>query len=338
MALLDFVAEEAKRRPQRVVFPEAHDETMMRAAARIAAEGYAECILVGDTEELQRLCEERGISQDTFRYLSTTDDALISDVAERYGSLPGMFLGTKAIARRCEDPLYLSLALQAVGQADVTFAGIEASTGDVITAAQLVIGMEDGIDTASSIAVCRIPDRDIGENGLIAFGDSAVCVNPSAEELAEIAISSCGTIRDLMGWEPRCALLSHSTCGSARNELAGKVVEATLVANNLRPDLAIDGELQLDSALSPRVAARKVTRESAVAGAANIIIWPDLDAGNIGVKLISMIPGVELAGPFLQGFRQIVGDCSRGAGVDDIVNSVIAACVRAGRLAERSQR
>ena len=156
--------------------------------------------------------------------------------------------------------------LQALGKVDVTFAGLTHSTGDVIMAGQMVVGLQEGISTISSVGIFNIPGYEGSEGALLGFGDSAVCTNPDAEQLASIAISACDTVRSLVGWEPRCALLSYSTCGSGEGPLVDKVVEAVKTANQLRPDLAIDGEFQLDSAINPKVAAKKVKRESRVAG------------------------------------------------------------------------
>ena len=332
MALLDSIKEKARSNPQRMAFPEAHDERMMAAAAQAVEEGIARAVLVGDEAALRALAAERGHDSDAFEYLSTADSARLDDIAERYGALPGTMLGSKAIRRRFDtDLLTLALAAEAVGDVDAMLAGIEASTGEVIMAGQLVVGLAEGIDTVSSVAVAEYPEGS-GRSGSIAFGDSAVVVAPTSEELADIAISSCDTIAGLLGWEPRCALLSFSTCGSGRNEQSERVERAVALARERRPGLAIDGEFQLDSAIVPEVAAQKVRRESAVAGRANIVIFPDLNAGNIGVKIMQRLAGMDAIGPFLQGFRKVVSDCSRGASVEELVGNVAVSCVRAAAL------
>ena len=227
------------------------------------------------------------------------------------------------------DPLYFALVMEAVGDADCTFAGIENTTGEVILAGQTIIGLADGVSTISSVGIFNIPGYEGSEGPLLAFADSAVCVDPSAEDLASIAITTCDTVKALLGWEPRCALLSYSTTGSADSPFVDKVRNAVGVANATRPDLKIDGEFQLDTALSAAVAAKKLTRPSEVAGKANIVIWPDIDAGNIGVKLMQLFAHADAYGPFLQGFRKIVSDCSRGASVSELVGSIAISCVRA---------
>ena len=333
MALLDKIKEQARKNPQRVVFPEGDDEKMMRAAALAVDEGYIKAILVGDENDLRELCEERGIDQKTFEFIDCADEEYIAQAAVRYAQLPGTMLKEKAIARRmAADALTFALVVEAIGDADAAFAGIKVSTGEVIMAGQMIIGLSDGIESASSVAVGKIDGFAGGENGAIAFGDCAISVRPTSEELAGIAISSCDTISNLLGWEPRCAMLSFSTCGSGANEVSRVVADAVSVARERRPDLTIDGEFQLDSALLPEVAVRKVKRNSAVAGKANVIIFPDLNAGNIGVKLMQIFGQMDAIGPFLQGFRRVVSDCSRGASIEELVGNIAVTSLRAARL------
>jgi phosphate acetyltransferase len=228
-----------------------------------------------------------------------------------------------------KDALQYAMVMQAVGEVDVTFAGIEYTTGDVLRAGLMIIGLKPGISTISSIGLCDIPGYEGSEGSLLAIGDSAVCTNPDAEELASIAISACDTVAGLLAWEPRCAMVSYSTLGSGEGELVDKVIEAVKIANEKRPDLAIDGEFQLDAAINPAVAAKKVPRESKVAGKANVVIWPDLNVGNIGVKLIQQFGHADAYGPMLQGFNKIVCDCSRSAPVSELKGNIIISAVRA---------
>ncbi len=230
------------------------------------------------------------------------------------------------------NPLYFAMAMEAVGDVACTFAGIETTTEEVILAGQTLIGLADNISTISSLGIFNIPGFEGSEGTLLGFGDSAVCTNPDAEQLASIAIAACDTLQGLLGWEPRCALLSYSTSGSGNGPLVDKVLEALKIANERRPDLAIDGEFQLDAAINPAVAAKKVKRESRVAGRANIIIWPDLNVGNIGVKLVQQFAHADAYGPMLQGFKKIVCDCSRGAPISEIVGNIAISAVRAGHL------
>ena len=171
-----------------------------------------------------------------------------------------------------------------------------------------------------------------GRYAALAVGDSAVCTNPNAEQLASIAISACDTVRSLLDWEPRCALGCYSTRGNGQGELIDKVIEATKIANEQRPDLTIEGELQLDAAIVPAVAEKKVKGESRVAGKANVVIWPDLNVGNIAVKLIQQFGRADAYGPMLQGFQKVVCDCSRGAPVSEIKGNVVISAVRAAGM------
>ena len=248
---------------------------------------------------------------------------------DAYVALPDTRLKEKALRRRMEDPLYYAMVMQAAGEAEVTFAGIDNTTGDVLLAGQMIIGLQEGVNVISSIGLCDIPGFEGSEGSLLAIGDSAVCTNPNAEELASIAISACDTVKALLDWEPRCAMVSYSTLGSGQGALIDKVVEAVKIANARRPDLAIDGEFQFDAAISPAVAAKKVKRESKVAGRANVVIWPDLNVGNVGVKLIQQFGHADAYGPMLQGFKKVVCDCSRGAPVSEIVGNIVISAVRA---------
>lgn len=329
MSVLDQIYERAKQDPQRVAFPEASNEKMMQAAYETGRDGYIIPLLVGDSAELKRLAEERGYDPSVFTFVDIADEELKNQIIEEYVKLPYTLFKEKALGRRMQDPLYYAMAMQKVGRADVTFAGIDNTTGDVLTAGQMMIGMKPGISTISSIGLADIPGYEGSEGSLLAVGDSAVCTNPNAEQLASIAISACDTVQTLLGWEPRCAMVCYSTLGSGQGELIDKVTEALRIANEQRPDLAIDGEFQLDAAIVPAVAAKKVTRESKVAGRANVLIWPDLNVGNVAVKLIQQFGHADAYGPMLQGFNSIVCDCSRGAPVSEIKGNVVISAVRA---------
>ena len=196
----------------------------------------------------------------------------------------------------------------------------------------MIIGLKEGITTVSSIGLCEIPGWQGSEGSLLAIGDSAVCTNPDAEQLASIAISACDTVRELLDWEPRCAMVCYSTLGSGQGELIDKVTQALQIAREKRPDLLIDGEFQLDAAIVPAVAEKKVRRESRVAGRANVVIWPDLNVGNVAVKLIQQFGHADAYGPMLQGFKKVVCDCSRGAPVSEIVGNIVISAVRAAGM------
>ena len=332
MSVLDQIYEKAKLNPQKVAFPEADNEKMMQAAYECGKDGYIIPVLVGDSAQLKALVAERGYEESVFTNVDIQDEAYKNEVIEKYVAMPDTRLKQKALGRRMENPLYFAMTMQAVGDADVTFAGINNTTGDVLLAGQMIIGMQEGISTISSIGLCDIPGFEGSEGSLLAIGDSAVCTNPDPDQLASIAISACETVSSLLGWEPRCAMVSYSTLGSGQGELIDKVVEAVKIANEKRPDLAIDGEFQFDAAIVPAVAEKKVKRESKVAGKANVVIWPDLNVGNCGVKLIQQFGHADAYGPMLQGFNKVVCDCSRGAPVSEIKGNIVISAVRAAGI------
>lgn len=332
MSVLDGLYAKARLNPQRVAFPEASNEKMMQAAYETGREGFIRPILVGDAETLRVLALERGYDPQVFSFVDIHDEEYKTRVIDLYVNQPGRMLKAKALGRRMEDPLYFAMAMQAVDEADVTFAGIDNTTGDVLLAGQMIIGLKEGITTVSSIGLCEIPGWQGSEGSLLAIGDSAVCTNPDAAQLASIAISACDTVRELLDWEPRCAMVCYSTLGSGQGELIDKVTQALQIAREKRPDLLIDGEFQLDAAIVPAVAEKKVRRESRVAGRANVVIWPDLNVGNVAVKLIQQFGHADAYGPMLQGFRKVVCDCSRGAPVSEIKGNIVISSVRAAGM------
>ena len=329
MSILDQLYEKAKKDPQKVAFPEAANEKMMQAAYECGRDGYIIPVLVGSGEELKELAVSRGYDPSVFTIVDINEETYKNQLIEKYVALPGTLLKAKALGRRMTDPLYYAMVMQAVDEADVTFAGIDNTTGDVLLAGQMIIGMKPGNSTISSIGLCDIPGYEGSEGSLLAVGDSAVCTNPNPEQLASIAISACDTVAALLDWEPRCAMVCYSTLGSGNGELIDKVTEALKIAQEARPDLAIDGEFQLDAAIVPEVAKKKVNRESKVAGRANVVIWPDLNVGNVAVKLIQQFGHADAYGPMLQGFNKVVCDCSRGAPVSEIKGNVVISAVRA---------
>lgn len=329
MSVLEQIYLKAKENPKKIAFPEAMNEKMMQAAYETGKEGYIIPVLVGNGDEIREAARERGYDESVFTIVDINDEEYKKTLIEKYVSLPQTILKEKPLSRRMQNSLYYAMVMQAVEEADVTFAGIDNTTGDVLLAGQMIIGLQPGIGTVSSIGLCDIPGFQGSEGTLLAIGDSAVCTNPDASQLADIAISACDTVKTLLDWEPRCAMVSYSTLGSGQGELIDKVVEAVKIANEKRPDLAIDGEFQFDAAISPAVAEKKVKRDSKVAGKANVVIWPDLNVGNVGVKLIQQFGHADAYGPMLQGFNKVVCDCSRGAPVSEIKGNIVISAVRA---------
>jgi phosphate acetyltransferase len=327
--LLNELQSRAKANPKRIAFPEANDEKIIRAARHAFDRGIAFPVLVGDQNVISALAADIRISLDGMEVIDNTNqerlDYYIGEYLKKKTDLPG-----PALKRKSRDPMYFALILEDVGVVDGVVAGLNHTTGEVILAAQMIIGVREGISTVSSVGIWSIPGFSGSEGEFLAHADCAVNPDPTSEELADIAISSADTVHGLMGWEPRVAMLSFSTKGSMSHPRVDKVLQALEIAHQRRPDLLIDGEFQLDSAISPEVAAKKVKGPSAVAGKANILIFPDLDAGNIGVKLVQNFARASACGPLLQGFRKPVSDLSRSAPLEDIIAvvSMVVICAQ----------
>jgi phosphate acetyltransferase len=318
----------AKANPQRVVFPEAGEEKILRAARQLRDTGIAYPILVGQPETVSALARSIGVSLDGITVVDHTKQEKVEHFVAEYTKIK-TDLPASALKRMLRDPLNFAAMMVRLGEADGMVAGLSHTTGEVIMASEMLIGLQEGITTVSSMGILSIPGYEGPEGNLLAIADCAVCPAPEPNELADIAITTADTVRSLMGWEPRVALLSFSTKGSASHERVDKVLQALEMVRERRPDLLIDGELQLDSAIVPEVAARKVKGGSPVAGKANILIFPDLNAGNIGVKLVQRFAKAVAYGPSLQGFAKPVSDLSRGAPVEEIVGAATIVAVRA---------
>jgi phosphate acetyltransferase len=263
--------------------------------------------------------------------INLSDEAVLAGLIEDcHALLPE--ISVKGAERKFRHSLNVGSFLVRAGRADAMVAGLAHATQDVILASMSFIGMREGISTPSSIFLMRVPGFEGPEGEQIVFADCAVAVAPDAYELADIALTTAHTVRALLGWKPRIAMLSFSTKGSGEGESVEKVLEALRIARERDPDLAIDGEFQLDSAIVPGVAARKVPEGSAVAGRANILIFPDLNAGNIAYKAVQRFAKADAFGAFLQGFAKTVSDLSRGASVTDIVGLATMASVHAQGL------
>ncbi len=328
-AFIDGLIEKAKKNPKAIVFPESDNEKVLKAARVVADMGIAFPVFIGKEEEVGRLAAEKGIGVDGFRFVDHKDDAVMEDLVGRYREI-STELTEKTLYRKLKDPLNFAAGMVKIGDADCLAAGNTYTTGEVILSSQMMIGMQEGIATISSIGIVEAPGFDGPNGSLLGITDCAVCQNPNAEELSDIACVSADTVKSLLGWDPKVAMICFSTDGSGQHELTDKVVEAVKIANHKRPDLDIDGEFQLDAALNPEVAKRKVKRESKVAGNANVIVFPDLNAGNIGVKLIQTFGKALAHGPLLQGFARPVTDFSRSAPVEEIVGNLVMLVVKAG--------
>jgi phosphate acetyltransferase len=318
----------AKSNPQRVVFPEANEEKILRAVRQVRDLGVAYPMLVGEPKAVSGLAGSIGLSLDGITVIDHTDAGKVEQFASKYVKINPDFPAS-AIKRKLKDPLYFAAMMVKQDEADCMVAGLSHTTGEVIMAGEMIIGLQEGISTVSSTGILAIPEYDGPEGNLLGIADCAVCPAPDSKELADIAILTADTLHKLLGWEPRVALLSFSTKGSATHERVDTVLQALEMVRERRPELLIDGELQLDSAIVPEVAARKVTGGSPVAGKANILIFPDLNAGNIGVKLVQQFAKAVAYGPLLQGFVKPVSDLSRSAPVEEIVGATTMVVVRA---------
>lgn len=316
----EYLQAKAKADPKKVVFPESGEERILQAARQAADLGIAHPMLIGKPEAIAAMAQGLGISCDGITVVDHTDETLVDNYIARQLQQNTTF-SAKTLKRMMRQPLNFAALMEAIGEADCTVAGLVHTTGEVILAAQAILGMQPGIETISSMGIWSIPGYEGPDGDLLIHADCAVCPDPSANELADIAITTAETTHTLLDLEPRVALLSFSTKGSAQHEKVDRVLEALQIIRQRRPDLLVDGEFQVDSAIIPAVAARKVKEPSEVAGKANILIFPDLNSGNIGVKLVQIFGKAASYGPLLQGFAKPITDLSRGATVEDIVGA-----------------
>jgi len=330
MSLIDTLIEKAKQAPKRIALPECEADKTLLAARQVLDRGIGMPVLVNDPTVIQETATRAGVSVDGMEIIDITDEAVRDEIVAQYMSYPKLMLSEKGAKRKMKNPMYYAMILEAVGKVDCTFCGHVNTTGDVLVAAQQTIGMADGVDVPSIFALTEIPGFQGSQGELIALADCGLNAEPSPEELASIAIATCDNIKALMGWEPRCAFLSFSTLGSGTSALVDKTNEAMRIAKERRPDLKIDGEFQLDAAIIPEVAAKKVARESDVAGKANILIFPELTSANIGVKMIQLFAKGKGYGHTLSGFYKPVADSSRGSSVEEMVGDIAMVAIAAG--------
>ena len=326
---MDFISamiEKAKKKPMRIVFPEGDDERIVVAAAKAAELGIARPIVVGNAEEVNALAVKNKASLNGIAVVPTSDEKKISRYAAAYAEARQMKV---AVAEKLvKKPLSFGCMMVKMGEADGMVGGVAHATASVIQSAALTVGYQQGLSTASSFFVMVVPEFAGEKDKIFIFADCAVNIAPTAQQLAETGIASGTNAKALLGIDPRIAFLSFSTKGSASHETVDKVLEAVRIARGINSHFAIDGELQGDAALAPGVAAKKA-KESAVAGKANVLVFPDLNAGNICYKLVQYLAHAKAYGPILQGFAKPINDMSRGATIDDLVGVTAITVVQA---------
>lgn len=331
MAFIDTIMEKAKAAGKTIVFPEGNDPRTIEAAAKLIERGIVKVILIGNKEKLMSSAGKWDISGAAFVDPQNYDqyDEFVESFAEmRKKKFPTMDEARAKAKLLMRDENFIGVMMVKAGLADGMVSGACHSTADTLRPSLQILKTAPGTKLVSAFFMIIVPDCEYGSNGVFLFGDSGLVENPSADDLSEIAYSSAKSFKLLAGDEPRVAMLSYSTYGSAHSELTEKVVEATRLAKEKFPELSLDGELQLDAAIVPSVGKSKAPG-SKVAGTANVLIFPNLDAGNIGYKLAQRLAKAEAYGPITQGIAAPVNDLSRGCSADDIVGVAAITAVQA---------
>ncbi len=333
MNLIEKIRQQARMDCQRIVLPEGNEERTVMAADTIIREKLCYLYLIADPEELDKKAQQYGLKNIE---KATVINPKNHPKKEEYTELLYEIRKSKGMtmemaSKLVENPLYLGTLMIKAGDADGEVAGASNSTGDVLRPAFQIVKTLPGISIVSGAFIMILKDQSFGENGVIVFADGAVHPDPDEKQLAEIAVATAGTTRSILGFEPRIAMMSFSTKGSANHPMVDKVVNATKLAKEMDPTLIIDGELQADAALIKAIASSKAP-DSPIQGNANVLIFPDLNVGNVAYKLVQRLAKAEAVGPVLQGMAAPINDLSRGCSVSDIVNLVAITANQAAGL------
>ena len=330
MGFIESIYEQAKANKKTIAVPESTNEVMIKASAKVQADGICNIVLVGDPAAIKAKAEELGADLTGIKIVDPADEAYTTMLLDKYEASDKKVMGRKFVSKRIGDPVYLATLMEAVGEVDATIAGIDTTTYEFVLAANSIIGMAPGCVTASGLQILELEEFQGEKDKFIGISDGAINVEPTIEQHAGIAIASCDTFKAITGIDAKCAFLSYSTDGSGgMSAPVKKVRDAVALAQQLRPDLAIDGEFQFDAAVLPAVGKKKVKRESAVAGQANVLITPDASCCNICGKAIQFTSRCKSYGPLYQGFRLPILDCSRG--MDEVLayDNIALLCVQA---------
>lgn len=320
MNFLNTLKARAREKQRTIVLPEGNDERVRRAASEIVKQKVAKIILLGNPSKIN-------ISGNGLRVVDPESSEKKKDFIEAYYELRKNKESREYAESVMDNPLYFGCMLVRKGEADGMVGGAVNNTADVVRAAIRIIGVKKNCSVMSSFFIMKVPNVKCGEDGCFLFADCGVVPEPSAEQLADIAVSTASSARELFNWTPRVAMLSYSTKGSAQGVSVEKVKKAVDIARSRENGLMIDGEVQLDAAIVPDVAKEKKAHE-VLSGNANILIFPDLNSGNISYKIVQRLAGAEATGPVFQGLAKPVNDLSRGCSVEDIVNSVAVTAVQ----------
>ena len=329
MSFIDTIKERAKKEIKTIVLPESEDVRVLKAAEKITKEGFAKIVLIGNEEETLRLAKENDVSLDGVQIVNPFKSEKYEEYSNKFFELrQKKGVSIEKSRETILNNIYFGTMMVKCGDADGLVSGAAHSTADTLRPALQILKTAEGTKLVSAFFLMVVPNCEYGENGTFIFSDAGLNPNPTADELSEIALSSAKSFEQLVGKEAKVAMLSYSTYGSAKSELVDKVVAATELVKQKDPMLQVDGELQLDAAIVKEIGAKKAPG-SKVAGQANTLIFPDLDAGNIGYKLVQRLAKAEAYGPLCQGIAKPVNDLSRGCSSDDIVGVVAITAVQA---------